>query len=95
MKVNEVAPLLPSGLVADTGAIDTTDRSSFTIVPLADAVPSVRPAEALDRVSANVSSNSTAVSPETVTVTIWLVWPGAKVSDPDGRLPPKSAALAP
>ncbi|GJE61127.1 hypothetical protein MPOCJGCO_3248 [Methylobacterium trifolii] len=68
--------------------------SSFWIVPVAVAVVIV-PKFGPDRVTEKPSFGSTAVSPATSTVTVWLVTPWAKVSVPDGRaLPAKSEAEA-
>ena len=68
--------------------------SSLKIVPAAVAVVIVPPV-ALDRVTVNASSDSTAVSPLTLTVITWLVSPAAKLTVPLGRTPPaKSMVLA-
>ena len=51
------------------------------IVPVAVAVPSVAP-DGLDKVTVNVSSASTAVSPVTFTATVCEVTPAANVTVP-------------
>ena len=48
----------------------------------------------LERVTVNPSLSSAVMSPETLTVMTFWVSPAAKVTVPDGRVPPKSAALA-
>ena len=73
---------------------DTTDLSSFTIVPIADAVLICSPNVRFDRVTAKSSLNSAVVSPDTRMVTTLLVSPAAKVTLPDGKTPPKSVAAA-
>ena len=61
LKVKGVVPASPSLTLVVTAAIDTIERSSFWIVPRADDVPRVRPAETFDRATVKVSSNSTVV----------------------------------
>ena len=63
------------------------------MVEEAVAVPMVAPA-GLESTTSNVSSGSTVVSPLTLTVTVLLVSPAAKLTVPDGSVPPKSAAFA-
>ena len=65
-----------------------------TIVPVADDVTTANPEEALDSETTKPSSNSTALSADTVTATTLVVSPAAKLTLPAGRVPPKSAALA-
>jgi hypothetical protein len=68
--------------------------SSFRIVPVAVAVL-IWAFEALDSVTVNPSSDSTVVSPSTLTVIVLLVSPGLNVSVPLGSVPPtKSTPLA-
>ena len=53
------------------------------------------PRRGLDSVTVKPSSGSTVVSPATLTVMVWLVWPAAKLTVPEGSTPPaKSVALA-
>ena len=67
--------------------------SSFRIVPVALVVVIVAPV-AFDNVTVKPSSDSTVVSPATLTVMVWLVSPAAKFTVPEGSVPPvKSAAL--
>ena len=48
-----------------------------------------------DRLTVKDSLPSTRVSPATLIVTIWLVWPAAKLTTPEGNTPPaKSPAFA-
>src|SRR5260221_12407529 len=64
------------------------------MVLVAVAVPRVAPVLGPDRVTVKASLASTVVSPATLTVIVLLVWPTAKLTVPDGRLPPaKSAPL--
>ena len=56
--------------------------SSFLMVAVAVARDRVAPLE-LVSATVKVSSGSTAVSPVTLTVTVWAVTPGAKVSVPE------------
>jgi hypothetical protein len=71
-------PSLPrrSGPASATGA-----KSSLTMVPVAEAVPSTAPT-GLDSVSVNVSSASRSVSPATATRTVACVCPAASVAVP-------------
>ncbi len=94
MKVKDVVLLLPSALLADSGAIEMMETSSFWIVPVAEEVPRIRPDVGFDRVTTKSSSNSTAASPATNTVIVWIVSPAAKLTLPPGSRPPKSAASA-
>src|SRR4051812_23944503 len=65
------------------------------MVPLADAVPMVSPADGLDSVTAKPSSASTVVSPAARIVIVFEVWPTANVTVPEGNTPvAKSDALA-
>src|SRR5512139_3407633 len=94
MKVKNVVPLLPSGCTADSAATDT-DASSLRIVPVADAVPIVSPAQGELSVTMKLSSGSTIGSPRTSIASVLLVSPGAKVRTPPlSALAAKSAALA-
>ena len=54
----------------------------------------VSPLVGLERVTVKFSSGSTVVSPLTLTVIILEVSLAAKVTIPDGKVPPKSAASA-
>ena len=54
----------------------------------------VAPLVGLERVIVKFSSGSTVVSPLTLTVIILEVSFAAKVTIPDGKVPPKSVALA-
>ena len=65
------------------------------MVPLAVAVVIVAPPLAFDNVTVKPSSGSTVVSPLTLTVSVLLVSPAAKLIWLAGSVPPKSAALAP
>ena len=64
VKVKAVEPLLPSAVDAPKAAIAKA-VSSFRMVPVALAVPSVAVPDGAERVRANVSSDSTVVSPAT------------------------------
>ena len=57
-------------------------KSSLRIVPVAVAVLMLVPAEALERVTVKPSLGSTILSPATLTVMVWLVWPAVKLSVP-------------
>ena len=57
------------------------------MAPAADAVPMVVLAAGFDSVTVKPWSGSTTVSPATLTVIVWLVWPAAKLTVPDGRHP--------
>jgi hypothetical protein len=87
VNVKAVLPLFPSNWSADPAAIDRP-ASSFRIVPVADDVPSVVPALGFDSVTVNPSSDSYVVSPATLTVTVLLVSPAAKLTVPLGKNPP-------
>ena len=66
----------------------------MVMVPTAVAVPRVAPL-AFDRVRVKVSLGSTTVSPTTLTRTVLLASPAAKLTMPVGRVPPaKSLAAA-
>ena len=54
----------------------------------------IDPAEGFERVTVKPSSSSRAVSPLTGIDRVRLVSPSLKVTVPDGKLPPKSAASA-
>ena len=69
--------------------------SSLVIIPVAVAVVRVAPLVGLDRVTVKLSLGSTVVSPLTLTVITLDVSFAAKVTIPDGKVPPKSAALIP
>jgi hypothetical protein len=69
--------------------------SSFRIVTAAPALPSSSPAEGFESTMSKLSFVSTSVSLAIASVTSWLVWPAAKTTRPDGRVPPKSAAFGP
>jgi len=97
VKVNASSPALPSAALSVVAAIDSVGgggASSFRIVAVAAAVPSVDPVGA-DSVTVNVSSGSTTVSPATFTVIVAVAWPATNDTVPDGSTPPaKSAAVA-
>jgi microcompartment protein CcmL/EutN len=101
VNVNGVVPDWPSALLALAAAIDSVGgpASSLRIVPRADAVPSVVPALGFDSVTVNPSSDSTTVSPETLSVIVFDVSPAAKLTVPLGSAPPTKseadAGLAP
>jgi len=63
------------------------------MVPPADAVAIDEPAEAFDNVTEKLSFGSTARSPTTSMVIVWLVWVPVNVSAPEVG-PEKSAPLA-
>ena len=63
------------------------------MVPVAAAVAMVVPALGADSVTVKPSLASTVVSPATLMVMSWLVWPAAKLTVPVNA-PVKSAALA-
>ena len=99
VNVNGVLPVLPSALLASVAAIakdaPPPAPSSLSMVPVAAAVAMVVPALGADSVTVKPSLASTVVSPATLMVTSWLVWPAAKLTVPVGNTPPvKSAALA-
>ena len=81
-----VVPLFPSAtvtsLIASVGTGGGGAASSFTIVPCPCPSAIVAP-EGLDRLTKNVSFDSTVVSPLTVTSTNCCVVPAGKVSVPD------------
>ena len=91
VKVNGVDPLLPSALAALAAATENCESSVKTML-LAEAVPIDVPALAEDKVTAKASSISIALSPATLTVIVWLVWPAAKFTVPDGNTPPTKSA---
>ncbi len=93
VNVNAVLPVFPSALAASAAAIARA-VSSLTIVPEAAGIVIWPPPEALERVTEKPSSRSTALSPLTVTETVLLVSPAAKLTIPLGSVPPKSAASA-
>ena len=64
-------------------------------MPVAVAVVIVAPLVGLERVTIKFSSGSTVVSPLTLTVITLEVSFAAKVTIPDGKVPPKSAASMP
>ena len=64
-------------------------------MPVAVAVVIVAPLVGLERVTVKLSSGSTVVSPLTLTVITLEVSFAAKVTIPDGKVPPKSAASMP
>jgi len=89
VKVNGVVPALPSAALSVVAAIDSVGgggASSFRIVAVAAAVPSVDPVGA-DSVTVNVSSGSTTVSPATFTVIVAVAWPATNDTVPDGSTP--------
>ena len=102
MKVNGVVPLLPSGSIALAAATESEVPpaplppavSSLRMLPVAVAVLIVAPPDAFDSVMVNPSSGSTVVSPDTLMVIVFDVSPALKVTVPEGKLPPKSAASA-
>ena len=63
-------------------------------MPVAVAVVIVAPLVGLERVTIKFSSGSTVVSPLTLTVITLEVSFAAKLTIPDGKVPPKSVALA-
>ena len=69
-----MVPLFPSALSAFVAAIDRLALSSRWIVPLAVAVWIVAPLAPLSR-TVKASSSSTVVSPETLTVIVFVVSP--------------------
>ena len=79
VKVNDELPLLPSFWVT---SLMLNETSSLTIVPTPWASPIVAPAEAFDRLTLNSSSDSTYVSPQTLTVIVCVVTRAPKVSVP-------------
>ena len=84
----------PPTLIALTN-VPAEPPSSLIMVPVAAAVAMVVPALGADSVTVKLSLASTVVSPATLMVTSWLVWPAAKLTVPVGNAPPvKSAALA-
>src|SRR5438270_519794 len=95
---NKEASLLPPAPAASPpplgGGGGEAPVSSLTMVPLALAVPMVAPV-AFDSVTVKPSSGSTVVSPLTLTVMIFELSPDAKLTLPEGKLPPKSLASAP
>ena len=93
VNVNAVCPRIPFRL-GGVGGGDGQRRVVVADVPTADAVVIWAPPAALDSVTEKPSSGSTAVSPLTLTVIVWLVSPAAKLTWPLGSVPPKSAALA-
>ena len=91
-----VWPVSPSPLIASVAAIDKVGISSFAIRPDAVDFTSAVPVEGADNLTVKLSLSSLAESPATCTVTILLVSSGAKLTVPEGRIPPrKSAASAP
>jgi len=78
-----VAGVVPDGTFVTVTllTVKVGNGKLLTIVPVAHARPRVPPA-GLDRFSAKVSVGSQPGSPLTYTVTVWLVWPGAKVKVP-------------
>ena len=96
VKVNGVVPLLPSAWLALAAAIESARPvSSLRMVPVAAAVAIVVPAGGTGQRDGEALVGSTVVSPATLTVMVWLVWPAAKLTVPEGSTPPvKSAALA-
>ena len=80
MKVSAVEPSFPSVTLGES--MERTGReSSSRMVPVPVPITIAAP-EAFERFTTTVSSDSTAVSPVTETVTVRLVSPGAKASDP-------------
>ena len=55
------------------------------IVPTADAVPITAPVLGSDSVTVKFSSPSSSESPSTHTVIVWVVWPEAKLTVPEGN----------
>ena len=84
MNVTVFDPELPSTTEIFTGLIETTGTatSSLVIVTVDVAVPTVAP-DGADSVTVNVSSASAAVSPVTMTVMSWEVWPAVNVTVPE------------
>src|SRR5262245_26399596 len=85
----------PPTLIALTNV--AAELSSSNMTPVAAAVAMVVPALGADSVTVKPSLGSTVVSPATLMVMSWLVWPAAKLTVPVGNTPPsaaKSAALA-
>ena len=92
-KVKGVEPLFASALSALRGVISRL-ASSLRIVPpaLLAAGSSVAPSGEV-RLTWKSSSSSRVRSPLIGTLIVRLVWPGLKVTEPLGKLPPKSIAL--
>ena len=96
VKVNGVLPVLPSALLALPAAIESA-RPRVVVDDGAGCGSGGDggPALGADSVTVKPSLASTVVSPATLMVTSWLVWPAAKLTVPVGNAPPvKSAALA-
>ena len=90
-----VASALLRSAAADRQERRRRTPSSSNMAPVAAAVAMVVPALGADSVTVKPSLASTVVSPATLMVTSWLVWPAAKLTVPVGNAPPvKSAALA-
>ena len=69
-------------------------KSSLVMVPMAVVVVIVALLVGLERVTVKFSSGSIVVSPLTLMVMIFEFSPSIKLTLPDGRVPPKSVALA-
>ena len=72
-------------------------KSSLVMVPVAVAVVMVAPLVGLERVMVKFSSGSMVVSPLMLMVMVFEFSPSiasTKIMLPDGRVPPKSVALA-
>ena len=94
VKAYALLPLLPSVWLAVV-AITAKLESSLRITPSATGLAMLAPADAPDKVTAKRSLSSPITSAAMLTVTVLLVSPAAKLTLPDGAMPPaKSAALA-
>ena len=71
--------------------VSVIGKSSLRMVEEAVPVPMVAPT-GLESTTLKLSSGSTVVSPLTLSVIDLLVSPAAKLTVPDGSVPPKSAA---
>ena len=79
-------PLSPSITVGSEIEIDGGGAtSSLVMVPIAMRSDRVTP-EGFDKVTMKVSLGSATVSPRTPTVTVFEVWPAAKVSVPEAAV---------
>ena len=85
-------PVAPSATTAAVAAMPTIGRSSLAMVPAAVAVPSSAPTGA-DSTTLKVSASSIVLSAATLTVTVLLDSPDAKLTVPVVA-PLKSSAVA-
>ena len=106
-KRNESSPSLPNTVSSPPPSWNTSGPSvpfrvwlaavlvmvsSSKITPCADVVPSTAPADGPARATSKRSLFSPSVSGATFTVMILLVSPGAKLTLPEGAMPPKQSA---